>query len=574
MKNHLITLALGMAPLVHADLSTTKILESLAPQAVTVSPAAAHPTLASLPSDASLVLTLPQVSKSIELLQDFLAQGRSSLPSSVVKTGSMVQSLSLGLNRDDSDALFELVDLVNIITRPYSSIIKDKAIDESNQPLIALRDRELAYDKERRAAAAGKLRGVTLPTIHLAAQIDSKLSSALVKGLPEFRQMMEQLQKTAQDKIQLLDGIYLTGVKPMKYKGMEGYQFEIDVLGTRKSYFILHQIKDNKLSLIGTPYVTKLKLIDSKEESFLNTKEGRSLAAKQDAHLYIADSNTLVKAATLMMKIMQVESEQKLDLINNQLIKTLCGLAPRCLKGIRASLSLADNPELQVSWQDDKYRFSPMAFKGVKLIESDSKKLFYFENSNFNVPALDSFFNLHKRYTAAMRGYFDIVNAESDEKAKREKEVRSKLAQNRRNGQIAARQLGAKTASGQYCLLEQSPGYEDLLVIGYKDKAAMQSAQNKYQAAKNDYITELAKFTKEEPKLRDQIQDQSSFSGNTLIISEDAKLRQQYEKATGGPTLAGALYVAYKGNLAYYGRMDNKGENFTVKVQMRVRKKK
>ncbi len=584
MKNHLIALALGMAPLVHADLSPTEIFESLAPQASTPSATIAPPTLASIPHDASFVLSLPHIPTSIAQLQAIFVQGGDSLPASFIQQGGMVHSLSLGIGKGGTGALLDLVKLIPRFRDSYLSI-GDEFAHSDNQELKSFRERERAFDKELKAEAAQKLQALKLPTVYLAAQIDNRLSPQLTQGLAMLHQMMQaHIQQGSQLRMKLYDYIYLTGVKAMEHEGMTGYQFELEVLGVKKSYCLLQQMTGNKVSLIGTPDVAGLKLVSNEQESFLSTEVGRSLAADQDAYLYSAETHTLGNMTRLIDPARFLDKE--IDHINRQLVQAIYDIAPRSLHGLRASLRLAGNPELQVTWQDDKYQFTPKVFKGVNLLNKEADRVFYVESSSFNVPnaALTSILDLSEKNSIATQDYFDkifdMLNKEdkvspSDtQKLQKLRKQQYQLYRKEEAMKHTAHMLGLSTATGEACFFEQKPGKNGLLLIGFKDKAIMQSAIDQYQTAQNDYRRDAAALSQSELKLGTQLKDKTRFTPNAVIISEDASQKEQYTKATGGPTLAGALAMAGKRSIMYYARLDKVGENVTLKVQMRFRKKK
>ncbi len=582
MKNHLIALALGMAPLVHADLSPTEIFESLAPQAAPPSATIAPPTLASIPRDASFVLSLPHIPKSIAQLQAIFVQGGDSLPASFVQAGSKVHSLSLGIGKGGTSALLDLVRILSHLQDSYLRLGEEFA-NSDNQELKSIRERELAVEKELKAKASQELQALKLPSIYLVAEVDSEL----IQGLTMFNHTIEPLlQQSSEHKMKLYNDIYLTGAKAIEHKGMKGYQFELDVYGVKKSYCLLQQITGNKVSLIGTSDVAELKLVSSEQDSFLSSDVGRSLAADQDAHLYSAATDTIGRITRLIDTERYLDKE--INCMNTQLMLALYEIAPHSLHGLRASLRLAGNPELQVTWQDDKYQFAPKVFKGVNLINKDADRVHYFESSSFNVPyaPVASLLELSGKYSSATQVYYNkLIDSMNKENQVTTSENQAQLQQLRRKEEemkTAARQLGLSTATGEVCLFEQTPDMKDLMVIGFKDKAIMQSAIKQYQAAQNDYregvdaLSEVKLSEGTQALLRQgtQLHDAIRFVPNALILSKNTSRSEQYAKAEGGPTVAGALAMAGKRSIMYYARLDKVGENVTVKLQMRFRKKK
>ncbi len=573
MKKHLLTLALGMAPLAHADLSPTEIFESLAPKATAATPAAELSTLASIPADASLVLTLPQIPESLTRLQSLM--GDEPLPAEFLQIASLVKSLSLGIDKDGTLALAKLFFIIGTL----DAYELDNS-HETNPDLKAIYEQELAFVKELKAAATQDFQALKLPTIYLVGEIDPKLTPQLEEGLAMLNNMMEKVQEATKNKIDIKAGFQLTGVKPIKHAGMAGYQFDFELKGIKKSYCLLQQIEGSTVRLIGTPDVAQLKLVGSAQESFLATSVGSSLAAGHDIHAYSDETDIVAKICSLVSTTV-INRNREIHAASVQMLKAITAMGPRSLKGIRASVNLAGNPELQLAWQNDRYRFAPMAFKGASLIKPDAKRVHYAEVSSFNVPDVAPFFDATEQMTKIRDEYrYRKYHREEDRYTQYYKLADTHDAMNR-----SAYKLGWGTATGQFCFLEQSPMSEfELMVLGFKDKGIMQSAIEIYQTSSKNYQAALEQLSAKFEGAENQInsiptpEPSLTYTDQAVLICEKGVESKQYTEATGGPTLSGALFMSREPNMkpfsGIYGRMDNVGENFTVKFQLRREEQK
>ncbi len=532
MKKYILPL-LCSSCLLHAEgqPSATAMFDQLLPAATpTVSSkgslAEQHPSLAAIPADADLCLNLSQLSKSHAALTSYIPALAGDASLRTILHG--IDDLSLALGKDGVAQVMQLIAAIDLSQDPDFLSASVSLSDGVENPRV-----------QHRAYCSALAQRVSLPDIIISAQLKPELMARAKSLLALLPSMI-----TPELSIPLAEGISLTDITLTQIGEHQAIQSTLSLHGHKKNYTILCKMDGDKLTLIGSTRPESYAGDLATENSLLASPQAQQLPADRDMTLLLQDRDTAMDIADFIMTM-----EQGMDMrwggydeenakIYALLRAELPALLPYFEQGLQASLTLSPTPELELSWQDARYRFIPTATKALPLI-SESKA--WIESSAAQFPDFATLLN-------------QVNSISPDEE-----------------GEAVANIIS--TLTGQFCAVTMFGSRNRLRYFGIKDKALAHASFETIAQQTTEYVTNEDGELVAKKAAAGEIPENITLTDHAIIDCWVPKLQKAFEQAPAGPVQAGILLRFKLGkNLPpfsfLYGRLSSEGKTHTVKLRL------
>ncbi len=538
MKKYILPL-LCSSCLLHAEgqPSATAIFDQLLPAAAaTVSSkgslAEQHPSLAAIPADADLCITLSQLSKSYAALASYIPAlaGRAPLITPIIEG---IDDLSLALGKDGIEQLTQLSAAMDLLERAALFNRLD------------LKGRDAETRKKFNTYSTAQAQAMTLPDIIISAQLQPALMAQAKLLLAQLPHMI-----TPELSIPLGDGNSISGISLTQIGDYQALQGELTLYGHKKSYTLLYKTDADKLTIIGSARPESLASPRATENSMLANPQAQSLPVDKDVTLLLQDRDIAMDIATMLITIAEGrdqrwstsdESDEEEAKLYALLRAKLPALLPYLEQGLQASLTLAPSPELELSWQDARYRFIPTATRALPHIAKSESMI---ESSAVELPDFLSFF---KELNAILL----------DEEAAALIDIFS-------------------TTTGQACIIDWREDVSDTLgYVAIKDEPLVRKSIAFLHSREPDYVLAgdgSGRYVQHKPE-PGTLPDDTTLLDHGFIVCDEAALRDTFAQSPVGPVQAGIL-LRFKLDKklppfsALYGRWSNEGKTHTVKLRL------
>ncbi len=519
MKKYILPLLCG-GSLLHAQPqpSAMGIFDQLLPTAAPAARSASslaeqHPSLAAIPADADLCLTLSQLDKSHATLLTLSPSLAENATLSAILHGIDDASIALG-----KDGIAQLTQLLAV-----QSLVK--------------KINHLQHYIEYSTTHA---RALTLPDIIISLQLKPELMGRAKQLLAQLPRMI-----TPELSLPLGQGISLSDIKLTQLGEHQAIQAVLTLHDQKKNYTILYKIDGNKLTLIGSSRPDTHATAPTIAQSMLSNPQAQQLPAGKDVTLLIQDRDVIMDIVSMAITIFEgdiimriSDDEHKATVAFNNLKRAqLPALLPYFEQGLQASLALSPTPELELSWQDARYRFTPTATKGFSL---HAKSDYWIESSAAQfpdfVPLLKQMLTIRPSESAA--GFTDMLSA----------------------------------ITAQSCVLSLRDSYARLVYIGIKDKAlARKGLEAIAQQGATITFDADGRPIRKKPAAG-SLPEHTTLSDHGFTVCGNPELQKTFEQAPAGPTQAGVLLYAKNNNLPFlntlYGRWSNEDKTHTIKLRL------
>ncbi len=563
----IITPLLLTASLLHAAPSTNhgSIFDQLVPSPAQSQLSAQqlpehYSSRSAIPADVDLCLTLTQPSASIKSLQEYI-------PMLVTAHGfaQQVENISFALAKDSiatsSDLLFH-IHLISAYTAEMERVSSstqctlqsigesENSVPEPFRDTIKKNQDYCEHIHKKVETLKSQLSNLKLPDIYLSASVKPELIYQLQSLIPAMESMIQPDRE-----IPLGEGCSIKDITMTRIGADIKITASIMIYGDEKPYTLYVHVGDQSIHLVGSP---------DEQTAMHKLAAADSLLAKPDAPRMPAQSDVqlLVQNRDILKIIITKLTDKSFNLHNiyysydhsseecaTEMEKTkkeyalimseLPHVLPTLEDGLCANITLSENPQLELTWKDTRYQFSPSPSKASALISDETE--FYFESSQVNIATIAT---LLKNLT--------------------------KLGD--KQDKIAAA-LISTAMTGQSVLA--GVGGVDYLYLGIHDRAAAQQGLEILAQMEASYEqNEDGKYVAVE-KPAGTLPKNTTLTDTHITMCNEPAFLQRVTEAPAGASQSGALFygILYEDDLppfeTVYGRLTNEGQENTIKIQLR-----
>ncbi len=564
----IITPLLLTASLLHAAPSTNhgSIFDQLVPSPAQSQLSAQqlpehYSSRSAIPADVDLCLTLTQPGASIKSLQEYF-------PGIIAAHdfAQQVENISFALAKDSiatSSVLFNHILQISTCTSKIESMAMsiqeiEKRIGESENPdpellLDILKNYQHSYEHTRKQVETLKSQTSShvLPDIYLSASVKPELISQLQSLIPAMENMIQP-----DTVIPLGEDCSIKDITMTRIGADIKISASIMIYGDEKPYTLYLRVGDQSIHLVGSPDEQTAMHKLAAADSLLEKPDAPRMPAQSDMQLVVQNLDFLKTIVTAMMgnsfnqynihyTSVDISSEERIAeaekmkkeqaLIKSELLKAL----PTLEDGLCANITLSENPQLELTWKDTLYQFSPSPSKASFLISDETE--FYFESSQVNMAPIATFFkNVYEIDNGDETKAFSIITAAM-------------------NGQSVVTELG----NVRYLNLgihDRAAAQQGLEILAQMGTAYEENEAGEYVAVERPAGT---------------LPEDITLTDTHITMCNKPSFLQRVAEAPAGTSQSGALFygILYEGDLppfkSVYGRLTNEGEENTIKIQLR-----